>query len=100
MTEKPTPQPVQIKASDEALKGVYSNMAHISHTAEEFVVDFLSVYPPAGTLNARVILTPGHAKRLVAALTDNVAKYEAQFGTVKVSDGPATSTAPIGFSEK
>lgn len=88
-------QQLQIKASDEAVKGVYAKMVQVLHTPEEFVVDFLSVYPPAGTLNARMIVSPSHMKRLVAALADNLAKYEAQFGAVKVSDAP--TTAPIGF---
>ncbi len=91
-------QQIQIKASDEVLKGVYANMVQVLHTPEEFVVDFLSVYPPAGSLNARVIVSPSHMKRLVAALADNLAKYEAQFGTVKASDAP--TSAPIGFSER
>lgn len=91
-------QQIQIKATDEVLKGVYSNMAHISHTGEEFILDFLSVYPPAGSLNARVIVSPSHMKRMVAALADNLAKYEKQFGLIKASDAP--TSAPIGFSEK
>ncbi len=91
-------QQIQIKATDEVLKGVYSNMAHISHTGEEFILDFLSVYPPTGSLNARVIISPSHMKRMVAALADNLAKYEKQFGLIKASDAP--TTAPIGFSEK
>lgn len=89
---------IQIKASDEALRGVYSNMASISHTQEEFVLDFLNVFPPAGTLNSRVIVSPGHMKRIVAALADNLAKYEAQFGAVKPSDAPTTH--PIGFTDR
>ncbi len=90
-------QQIQIKASDEVVKGVYANMVQVMHTGEEFVMDFLSVYPPAGSLNARVIVSPSHMKRLVAALADNLAKYEKQFGAVKASDAP--TTAPIGFSE-
>ena len=89
---------IQIKASDEAVKGVYANMVQVMHTPEEFVLDFLSVYPPAGSLNARVIVSPSHMKRLIAALADNLAKYEKQFGAVKASDAP--TTAPIGFSDK
>lgn len=89
------PKQIQIKATDEVLRGVYSNMTQVSHTPEEFVLDFMSVYPPAGSLNARVIVSPSHMKRLVAALADNVAKYEAQLGPIKSSEAP--TTAPIGF---
>ena len=94
------PKQMPIKATDEVLKGVYSNMAQISHTPEEFVVDFLSVYPPAGNLVSRVIVNPGHMKRIVAALTDNLTKYEKQFGPIKMTAGPEASTAPIGFDAK
>lgn len=89
---------IQIKAADVVLKGVYSNMAQIQHTQEEFVLDFLNVFPPAGTLNSRVIVSPGHMKRIVAALTDNLAKYEKQFGVVRPSDAPTTN--PIGFTDR
>ena len=86
---------IQIKANDEVVKGTYSNMMQVMHTGEEFVVDFLSVYPPAGSLNSRVIVSPSHMKRMVAALADNLAKYEKQFGPIKSSEAP--TTAPIGF---
>lgn len=92
---QPQQQQVQIKANDAVLKGEYANMMQVMHTAEEFVLDFLSVYPPAGSLNARVIVSPGHMKRIVAALADNMAKYEKQFGEVKPSEAPTTN--PIGF---
>lgn len=73
-------------------------MVQVMHTPEEFVVDFLSIYPPTGSLNARVIVSPSHMKRLVATLADNLAKFEAKFGSVKVSD--ALTTAPIGFQDR
>lgn len=94
------PQPIQIKASDEKLKGEYANMLQAMHTPEEFVLDFLSVYPPAGNLVSRVIVSPGHMKRMVAALADNLGKYEKQFGPVALTAGPETPSAPIGFDAK
>lgn len=96
--EEQKPKPIQIKSTDEVLQGVYSNMAQVMHTQEEFVMDFLNVFPPAGTLNSRVIVSPGHMKRIVAALTDNLAKYETQFGVVKPSEAPTTN--PIGFTDR
>ena len=95
MAEQQQSNQIQIKATDEKLKGEYANMMQVLHTQEEFVMDFLNVFPPAGTLNSRVIVSPGHMKRIVAALTDNLAKYENQFGSIKPTDAP-TST-PIGF---
>lgn len=85
---------IQIKATDEKLKGEYANVMQVLHTKEEFVLDFLNVFPPSGTLNARVIVSPGHFKRMLAAMTENLAKYEAQFGKVEASEAPQN---PIGF---
>lgn len=90
-------QQIQIKASDEKMKGEYANMMQVLHTPEEFVLDFMNVFPPTGTLNARIIVSPGHFKRMLAAMQDNLKKFEAQFGDVKPSEGP---TNPIGFQAK
>lgn len=87
-------QQIQVKASDEVLRGVYANAAQVQHTREEFVLDFLNIFPPSGTLNSRVIVSPSHMKRIVAALSDNLGKYEAQFGSVTPSEAP---TGSIGF---
>jgi hypothetical protein len=86
-------QQLQIKADDKALQGVYSNAMQVAHTSEEFVLDFMNVFPPAGTLNARIIVSPGHLKRMVAALADNLTKYEANFGKIKAAEEPGE----IGF---
>ncbi len=72
-------QQVQIKANDEKLAGSYANMMQVSHTREEFVLDFVNLLPPSGQLVSRVLISPAHAKRIVAALTDNIKKYESQF---------------------
>lgn len=102
MDKQPQGQPVgqnqiQIKATDEVLRGLYSNMANILHTKEEFVLDFMNVFPPTGTLNARVIVSPGHFKRMVAAMAENLKKYETQFGNVEASEAPSSV---IGFQAK
>lgn len=91
--QSPQQQQIQIKASDEKLKGDYSNMASITHNKEEFWLDFLSVFPPAGTLNARIIVSPGHFKRMVKAMQENLEKYEGSFGKVEASEEPQS----IGF---
>ncbi len=87
-------QQLQIKASDEMLKGVYSNMAQIAHGPEEFVMDFANLVPPTGQLVARVIISPSHAKRLMQALNDNIRKYEEKFGTISLAVVPDQN---IGF---
>lgn len=89
-------QQINIKATDEKLKGDYSNVMQILHTKEEFVMDFLNVFPPTGTLNSRIIVSPGHFKRMVKAMDENLKKYEASFGNVEVSEAPSS----IGFQER
>ena len=95
--QKPQEQQIQIKADDATLRGTYANMANILHTKEEFVLDFLNIFGAAGTLNARVILSPGHFKRMVVAMTDNLKKYEEQFGSVEASEALSN---PIGFQDR
>jgi hypothetical protein len=85
---------IQIKATDEKLRGEYSNMMQILHTKEEFVLDFLNIFPPTGTLNSRIILSPGHFKRMMKAMEENLKKYEAQFGKIEESEAPKSG---IGF---
>lgn len=87
-------QQIQIKANDEKLKGEYSNAVQILHTKEEFVLDFLNIFPPTGTLNSRVILSPGHFKRMIKAMEENLKKYEDQFGKIEESEAPSQN---IGF---
>jgi hypothetical protein len=87
-------QQLQVKVSDEMLAGSYANMVQVGHTQEEFVLDFMNVFPPAGVLNARVIVSPSHMKRLVAAMEDNIKKYEAQFGTIEAASAPQHT---VGF---
>lgn len=92
---------VQISASDEDLKGRYANLMSVSHTAEEFVLDYFAVTPaaqgPRGHLISRVIVSPSHYKRVVHALSDNLRKYEEQFGEIKDPQGRMPNADDIGF---
>jgi hypothetical protein len=85
---------IQVKFPDHLQGGVYANNMVVSHTKEEFVMDFLMVAPPAGSVTARVIVSPGHMKRVVAALQENVSKYEGMFGEIAPAEAPK---ADIGF---
>jgi len=87
-------QQIQIKATDEKMRGEYSNVMQILHTKEEFVLDFLNVFPPTGTLNSRIIVSPGHFKRMVNAMAENLKKYEEVNGKISEAEGPKNS---IGF---
>jgi uncharacterized protein DUF3467 len=104
MADEPKGQPqaqaqgqVQIKADEKELLGQYSNLVMIHHNAEEFTLNFIYVFPsvPQGKLVSSLIVSPGHAKRLLHALQENVARFESQFGTIKEGSGPAP--APTGF---
>ncbi len=72
-------QQIQIKATDEMLAGDYANMMQVSHTKEEFIFDFVSLFPPSGQLISRILVSPSHAKRMMQALQENIQRYESQF---------------------
>src|SRR5512133_1342820 len=85
MTDLKNQGQISIELNEEIAQGTYSNLAVITHSASEFVIDFIRIMPgiPKAQVKSRIILTPEHAKRLVAALQDNIAKYEAVHGTIK-----------------
>ena len=75
---------LSIELSEEVAEGVYSNLVMISHSPEEFILDFIRVMPgvPKARVKSRIVVTPAHAKRLLAALADNLQRYEAQHGDI------------------
>jgi hypothetical protein len=79
------PNQLNIEISEEVAEGTYANLAIITHSHAEFVIDFVNVMPgtPKSKVKSRIILTPQHAKRFMKALTDNVQKYEALNGPIK-----------------
>ena len=83
------PMEIQVTFPDHLKGGVYSNNMSVAHTREEFVLDFLMVAPPAGSVTARIILSPGHVKRVVSVLAENLRKYEESFGTIHAAEEPA-----------
>jgi len=87
-----------IELSEEVAEGVYSNLAVITHSPAEFVIDFIRIMPgvPKSKVKSRIILTPEHAKRLVAALSDNIAKYESVHGTIREVKGSGP-VMPVTF---
>ena len=76
---------INIELNEEVAQGVYSNLAVITHSSSQFVLDFVRVMPgiPKASVKSRIIITPEHAKRLLAALKENIEKYEAIHGPVK-----------------
>lgn len=80
--------PMRVKITDETLRGVYANQMVVSHTKEEFILDFVNIFPPEGIVNARIIISPGHLKRVIRALVENVRKYEDRFGEIPEAAEP------------
>ncbi|MDX9929665.1 MAG: DUF3467 domain-containing protein [Bacteroidales bacterium] len=89
MTDPKGNNQISIELNEEVSQGTYSNLAIITHSSAEFVIDFVRVMPgvPKAKVMSRIILTPEHAKRLAAALEDNIAKYESVHGIIKEITG-------------
>lgn len=89
-------QQLNIELSEEIADGTYANLAIITHSPSEFVVDFINVMPglPKAKVKSRIILTPQHAKRLMKALVDNIKKYESAHGTIQDQE---PVTVPLNF---
>lgn len=79
-------QQINIELGEKEAEGIYSNLAIISHSPAEFVIDFTRIVPgvPKAKVHARIITTPQHAKMLMKALEDNIKKYEARFGEIRL----------------
>ena len=95
MTDVPGQKEIKISFPPEVQGGVYANNMVVSHTKEEFILDLIMGAPPTGTVTARVIVSPGHMKRVLEALRDNISKYEKSFGTIQIAEEPK---GKIGFS--
>jgi hypothetical protein len=90
---------LNIELSEEVAEGIYSNLAIITHSNSEFVLDFIKVMPgvPKAKVKSRIVLTPQHAKRLLSALKDNISKFESTNGTIKSDGGGNTTPFPMNF---
>lgn len=85
MEEQNSENQLNIELSEEVAEGIYSNLAIITHSQTEFVVDFIKLMPgvPKAKVKSRIVLTPQHAKRLMKALADNIQRYEQLHGKIK-----------------
>ena len=100
MDNKQNPEnQLNIELSAKVAEGTYSNLAIISHSSSEFVIDFIRIMPgtPKANVKSRIILTPEHAKRLLFALQDNISKYEQQHGKIKTPENNMMPPLPMGF---
>lgn len=85
---QPQQQQLQLKASDDDLKGRFSNAANVNSQEDHFYIDFFVAAVPAGQLVSRVFMTPGHMKRLHKAMSDQIDRYENTFGKIDPADEP------------
>ncbi len=87
---------LSIELTEEIAEGVYSNLVMIAHSPEEFILDFIRVMPgvPKARVKSRIVVTPGHAKRLLAALAENIQRYEVQHGEI----GEIPAQPPVQFT--
>jgi hypothetical protein len=92
-------QQINIELGEKEAEGVYANLAMIVHSPTEIIIDFARVMPrsPKARVQARIIMTPMHAKLLHKALGENLKRFEEQFGEIKMHGGPHQVTKPIGF---
>ena len=81
-----------IKFPEKTLPGIYANQMVVSHTREEFLLDFIILFPPEGVVNARVIVSPGHLKRMIRALQENLSRYEVRYGAIIEARPPEPDT--------
>jgi hypothetical protein len=87
---------IKVEYKKEIIGGVYANTVNIMHTPEEFIMDFYMIAPPTGVATARVIISPGHMKRIMDAIKKNIDTYEKKFGKIKPAVEPVHDSA-IGF---
>ena len=94
---------LQLELAQDVAQGQYANFAIITHSSSDFILDFARVLPglPKAQVKSRVILAPEHAKRLLAALQENIMRYEQEFGAIRIpNQGPRTATPfPMGKGE-
>ncbi|MCR5512025.1 MAG: DUF3467 domain-containing protein [Prevotella sp.] len=88
---------LQIELPQEVAQGEYANFAIITHSSSDFILDFARVLPglPKAQVKSRVILAPEHAKRLLAALQENIVRYEHEFGAIKIPNQEPRTIAPF-----
>lgn len=84
---QPQPQQINIELGEKEAEGNYSNLAIISHSPAEFIIDFTRIFPgiPKAKIHTRIIMTPQHVKFFLQALKENIEKYESQFGTININ---------------
>lgn len=93
---KPNQVNINIELPEEVAEGIYSNLAIITHSNSEFIIDYVRIMPgiPKAKVKARIVLTPQHAKRLLKALKENITRFESANGTIEDTE---VNALPMGF---
>lgn len=96
MQEEKKQSEIKIEIDEQTANGIYSNLALITHSENEFILDFIFFQPQNGKakVRSRIITSPAHVKRMVEALKDNIAKYEAKFGQIKQPPSQLVNSKP------
>ena len=95
MSQQAQQREIKVNFPQHLVGGVYCNLMRVSHTRDEFIMDFLMVHEGMGAVTSRVIMSPGHVKRTISALQGNLKKYEQQFGSIEEAAEPAKGK--LGF---
>lgn len=91
MTQATQASGLNVKIADDELKGRYSNLLRITHTREEFILDFINLVPPQGIVTARIVTSPGHLKRIIGALSASLKRHEEAHGAIQEAPEPTGS---------
>ena len=93
---EPKQHGIDVELSAEVAQGHYSNLAIISHSTSEFIIDFAAILPglPKANVKSRIILTPEHAKRLLLSLQENIARYESNVGRIELQQPQMAAAFP------
>ncbi len=90
-------QKVEIKIADNIPGGQYANAMQIRHNKDEFLLNFLNITPPNGRVSGKIITSPGHMKRMIKAMQENLENYENSFGEIKEASSPEKN---LGFEDR
>ena len=90
----PEQNQMEIKIQDNFAGGEYANGMQAAHSKDEFILTFMNILPPSGRVCSKIITSPGHFKHMIAALNDNLKKYEEKFGIIEAAESPKNE---IGF---
>lgn len=87
---------LKIRIPEAVQPGSYANNTMVAHTKEEFILDFMMMAPPGGTVVSRVVVSPSHFKRMIQTLQDNLTKYEQHYGPIGPGDIPSVQVGLSG----